>query len=203
MAKKPQKGRLIIITGASGVGKTVIANELVKLKPNLKKIITETNRSLRPGEVHGVDYYFRSTDEFHSLHQSGYYAEVNEYRPGEFKGTASHHFEKIIQGESYVWVIDQVRATNFHTILNLDKKLLTEIKSRTTTILIKASADVIRNRYQKRDTNADLKIFEERLKKDLEEQNQLESLFDHIVTNDDSIEETIIQISQIISRKKK
>jgi guanylate kinase len=204
MAVKPKKGQLIIITGPSGVGKTVIANELIKLKPHLKKIITETNRPPRPNEVHGVDYHFRSTEEFISLNQSGYYAEINEYRPGEFKGTASHHFEKIIKGESFVWLVDQVRATDFHTKLNLDKKILDQVKQLTTTILLKVSdPKIIKHRYLQRESNPNLEVFEERLKKDLEEQAKLESLFDHIIINDGPLEETITQITALISPKQK
>lgn len=200
---KTKKGKLIIITGASGSGKTVIANELLKLKPNLKKIVTETNRPPRPGEIHGIDYHFRTTEEFHSLKESGYYAEINEYRPGEFKGTATSHFERILKGESFVWLVDQVRATDFHTKLNLDKKTLSEIKSRTTTILIKVSnPETIKTRYQDRELNANLEVFEERLKRDLEEQNQLESFFDHIVNNDGSIQEAVSQIKKAISKRK-
>lgn len=204
MAVKSKKGQLIIITGASGVGKTVIANELIRLKPHLKKIITETNRPPRPGEIHGIDYHFRSTEEFLSLHQSGYYAEINEYRPGEFKGTASHHFEKIIKGESFVWLVDQVRATDFHTKLNLDQKLLGQIKQLTTTILLKVSdPKIIEHRYLQRESKVDLKFFKERLKRDLEEQAKLESLFDHIVVNDGPLEETIAQITALISPRQK
>jgi guanylate kinase len=202
MVIKPKKGRLVIITGASGVGKTVVANEFLRLEPKFQKIVTETTRALRPGEVHGVDYYFRSTEEFNSLHQSGYYAEINEYRPGEFKGTARHHFEKILEGESYVWLTDQVRATNFHTVLNLDQKLMMEIKTRTTAILIKVSnPEILWQRYSQRESNPNRSIFENRFKKDLEEQQKLEALFENIVLNDGSIEETVDQIRKIISKK--
>jgi guanylate kinase len=202
MAINSKKGHLLIITGASGVGKTVDANEFIKLEPDFKKLVTETTRSLRPGEVHGVDYYFRSNDEFQKLYQSGFYAEINEYRPGEFKGTARHHFEKILEGESYVWLTDQVRATNFHTVLNLDQKLMMEIKTRTTTVLIKVSnPEILWQRYSQRELNPNRIVFENRFKKDLEEQQKLESLFENIVLNDGSIEETAEQIRKIISKK--
>ena len=47
-------GKLYIITGPSGVGKTTVAMELLKRRPTLKKVVTCTTRSIREGELDGV-----------------------------------------------------------------------------------------------------------------------------------------------------
>ena len=60
-----KKGFLFVISGPSAVGKTSVANELLKQKKiNLQRIITCTTRTKRNGEVEGVDYFFMSKDEF-------------------------------------------------------------------------------------------------------------------------------------------
>ena len=60
-----KKGFLFVISGPSIVGKTSVANELLKQKKiNLQRIITCTTRTKRNGEVEGVDYFFMSKDEF-------------------------------------------------------------------------------------------------------------------------------------------
>ena len=57
--------KVLIITGPSGVGKSVLASFLQK-QLNLARCITCTNRLPRSGEKHGIDYFFLSDDEFES-----------------------------------------------------------------------------------------------------------------------------------------
>ena len=56
---------LIVISGPSGVGKDTIARRLIDRRPKaFYFVVTATTRKPRPGEVHGKDYFFLSTDEF-------------------------------------------------------------------------------------------------------------------------------------------
>lgn len=56
---------LVIISGASGVGKDTVAKRLIKRRPNeFYFVVTATTREPREGEVEGVDYFFVSNDEF-------------------------------------------------------------------------------------------------------------------------------------------
>lgn len=55
--------KIIIITGASGVGKTTV-NQYLQKKYEISSIITHTTRPKRPGEIDGVDYYFETPDSF-------------------------------------------------------------------------------------------------------------------------------------------
>ena len=64
MAKKKNRGSLIILSGPSGAGKGTIHNELLKADKNLTYSISMTTRSPREGEVDGVDYYFVSEERF-------------------------------------------------------------------------------------------------------------------------------------------
>lgn len=64
---------MIIIIGKSGSGKSTVVDELTKL--GYKKVLTDTTRPMRPGEVHGVDYNFLSQEEFDSNKENGIYAE--------------------------------------------------------------------------------------------------------------------------------
>lgn len=57
---------MIILTGPSASGKTVIAYNLDK-KYGITKAITTTTREMRVGEVNGKDYYFVSKEEFENL----------------------------------------------------------------------------------------------------------------------------------------
>ena len=55
---------LIVVSGPSGVGKDSVLHGLKSRSLGLHFVVTATNRAPRPGEVHGTDYIFVSTDEF-------------------------------------------------------------------------------------------------------------------------------------------
>ncbi|HNV01140.1 MAG TPA: guanylate kinase [archaeon] len=63
-----KKGLVFVITGPSGVGKTTIAENVMKdLKNKFKRVITCTTRAPRVGEKNNVDYHFLSKNEFEKL----------------------------------------------------------------------------------------------------------------------------------------
>lgn len=57
------KGKLVVISGPSGAGKTSVCRAL-KQDPEVEFSISATTRAMRPGERDGVDYHFLSRDEF-------------------------------------------------------------------------------------------------------------------------------------------
>ncbi len=59
-----KKGLLLVISGPSGVGKGTLVKELLKKHDNISLSISETTRTKAPTDVHGVDYFFRSEEEF-------------------------------------------------------------------------------------------------------------------------------------------
>lgn len=58
---------VIVITGATGTGKTTVSTYL-KTKYQIPRIITHTTRPMRPGEKDGVDYYFETDASFAKNH---------------------------------------------------------------------------------------------------------------------------------------
>lgn len=64
----PSDRRPIVISGPSGVGKGTLFKMLFDRHPDTFTLsISHTTRSPRPGEQHGVDYYYVSKDEFRDL----------------------------------------------------------------------------------------------------------------------------------------
>jgi guanylate kinase len=80
------KGKLIVITGPSGVGKGTIVRSLLQRHPELCLSVSTTTRNPRPGEVEGVDYYFTSTDEFQKAISESEFLEWAQYA-GNYYGT--------------------------------------------------------------------------------------------------------------------
>lgn len=64
MNRKRQRGRLVVLAGPSGVGKTSVVRELRALYPELWFSVSATTRQRRPGEVDGRDYHFVSPAGF-------------------------------------------------------------------------------------------------------------------------------------------
>jgi guanylate kinase len=62
--QRPRYPLLIVISGASGVGKDTVARLLMEHGGDFYFVVTATTRPPRPGEVHGKDYFFVSHDEF-------------------------------------------------------------------------------------------------------------------------------------------
>lgn len=81
----PPHPAVIVISGPSGVGKDAVIRRLQELRPELHMVVTATSRGKRPGEVHGVDYFFVSTREFEDMIDQG---ELIEHAVvyGEYKG---------------------------------------------------------------------------------------------------------------------
>ncbi|MFD1392668.1 guanylate kinase [Lacticaseibacillus jixianensis] len=59
--------KLIVITGATGTGKTTVSSYLTK-QYGVDRVMTHTTRPRRPGEVDGVDYYFETPASFAANH---------------------------------------------------------------------------------------------------------------------------------------
>ena len=61
------RGLLIVISGPSGAGKGTICANIRKEMPNLVYSVSMTTRAPRVGEEEGVNYFFRSKEEFETL----------------------------------------------------------------------------------------------------------------------------------------
>ena len=72
------KGKFIVISGPSGVGKGTICNKLIN-ELNAWYSVSTTTRSPREGEIDGVNYFFVSKEEFEKKISEGEFLEYNIY----------------------------------------------------------------------------------------------------------------------------
>jgi guanylate kinase len=79
-------GRLIVLTGPSGVGKGTLMRSLLQRHPELYYSVSVTTRSPRPGEINGKNYYFISRSKFEQLVAQGEFLEWAEFA-GNYYGT--------------------------------------------------------------------------------------------------------------------
>ncbi|MBW4475377.1 MAG: guanylate kinase [Tolypothrix brevis GSE-NOS-MK-07-07A] len=82
----PPLGRLIVLTGPSGVGKGTLMRSLLERYPELYYSVSVTTRSPRTGEIDGKNYYFISRNKFEQLVAQGEFLEWAEFA-GNYYGT--------------------------------------------------------------------------------------------------------------------
>lgn len=74
-----KRGRLILYSGSSGVGKGTLLGELMKRDPSIRLSVSNTTRQPREGEIDGIHYNFVSNQEFLDLIDKDGYLEYAEY----------------------------------------------------------------------------------------------------------------------------
>lgn len=91
-----ERGLLIVFSGPSGVGKGTVRKEIFEHKDNkFKYSVSMTTRPQRPGEVDGVDYHFRTREEFEELIRQGQMLEYAEY-VGNYYGTPLNYVNETL-----------------------------------------------------------------------------------------------------------
>lgn len=80
------RGLLIILSGPSGVGKGTVCSALRPKMPELVYSVSATTRSPREGEENGVNYFFKSREQFMAMIEADQLLEHAEY-VGNYYGT--------------------------------------------------------------------------------------------------------------------
>jgi len=62
-----RRGLMLVLSSPSGAGKTTLARKLIEEFHDVNLSVSATTRPPRPNEVDGVDYHFRTVDEFHKM----------------------------------------------------------------------------------------------------------------------------------------
>lgn len=81
------KGRIVIFSGPSGVGKGTVLETILKENPDFFFSVSATTRDPRPNEIPGVSYHFITTEEFEKLVAEDNLLEYNHYASGDYYGT--------------------------------------------------------------------------------------------------------------------
>jgi len=89
-------GRLFIVSGPSGVGKSSLCNALLKRCPRLRLSISCTTRAPRPGERDGVEYHFLSQQAFERMIEEGAFLEWAKVH-GHLYGTRRSDVEAMLK----------------------------------------------------------------------------------------------------------
>ena len=107
-----KKGTFFVLSGPSGSGKGTVLQEVLRKSDRIVYSVSATSRSPRAGEVDGINYYFKSREEFETLIKADAFIEYTETY-GNYYGTLKSEVEKaIVNGKNIILEIDPVGARN-------------------------------------------------------------------------------------------
>ncbi len=100
------RGRLIVLSGPSGVGKGTVVAEVRRMRPDLWVSVSATTRPPRRGEIDGVSYHFWDAETFSSAAQAGEFLEWASFA-GHRYGTPRQPVEqRLAAGQSVLLEIE-------------------------------------------------------------------------------------------------
>ena len=179
-------GKLFVISGASGVGKSTVLSKVMAARPDLSFSVSATTRAPRAGEVDGKDYYFVSKDTFLDMIEKKAFLEYDAHN-NNWYGTPTSEVEKKLQHGHMILDIEPVGA------FNVQKK-----RPDATLIFIEApSWEELERRLRGRGDTSEEQIAMrlERAKWELEQKSK----YHHVVVNDQA-ETCADQILHIIAQ---
>ena len=107
-----KKGTFFVLSGPSGSGKGTVLKEVLRKSDRIVYSVSATSRSPRAGEVDGINYYFKSREEFETLIKADAFIEYTETY-GNYYGTLKSEVEKAIENcKNIILEIDPVGARN-------------------------------------------------------------------------------------------
>lgn len=101
-----ERPRLTVLSGPSGVGKSTVVAHMRKVHPEVWLSVSATTRKPRPGEKHGVQYYFVDNDEFDKLVANGELLEWAEFAGNRYGTPRGAVLDKLDAGVPVLLEID-------------------------------------------------------------------------------------------------
>ena len=92
------KGKLVVISGASGVGKGTVLGIMMKKREDLKFSVSATTRPPRPSETDGVHYYFVTKEQFEEMIATGQMLEYSAHAANYYGTPRAQAEEKMATG---------------------------------------------------------------------------------------------------------
>ncbi|MCX4727774.1 guanylate kinase [Streptomyces sp. NPDC090052] len=98
--------RLTVLSGPSGVGKSTVVAHMRKVHPEVWLSVSATTRKPRPGERHGVQYFFVDDEEFDKLVANGELLEWAEFAGNRYGTPRRAVLDRLEAGEPVLLEID-------------------------------------------------------------------------------------------------
>ena len=178
MLEQSKSGRLFILSGPAGCGKTTLCNRMIAELPQIKRVVTSTTRAPRKGEVDKCDYYFFDQKTFEEKINAGEFYEYAQVHGNLYGTLKSEVQEKLDSGYDLLLNIDVQGASQIRKTAQDESS----IKGRVVTIfLVPSSIEVLGVRLRGRGTDSEEEVLE-RMQVAVEEVKQ-SSWYDHRISS--------------------
>ena len=181
------KGKLVVISGASGVGKGTVLSMMMEQRDDLYFSVSATTRPPRPGEEDGVHYYFVTRETFEDMIARGEFLEYDAHA-ANYYGTPRHQAEE--------------KMEKGHVLLDIEPNGAFMVRKRrkdaTLIFIAPPSMEELQRRLVGRgDTSPEqVKVRQERAQWEMEQSAH----YDYVVVND-QVETCANEILKIIAEK--
>jgi guanylate kinase len=184
------RGRVLVISGPSGSGKSSVITELLKSIPKSVLSVSTTSREPRTGETEGVHYNFVSKNDFLKAIQEDKFIEYEKVHDN-FYGTARDEVEKALENGSLV--IFDIDVRGHDSIREVYPDITTSIFLTTPTL------STLRERLEGRGTDSQ-EVIDRRIENAKEEVHSI-TKYDYLVVNDllGKAQDQVIKIAQLTS----
>lgn len=181
-----EKGLLIVLSGPSGVGKGTVRKEIFSQEDTqFEYSISMTTRLPREGEVDGVDYFFKSREDFESLIEQGKLLEYAEF-VGNYYGTPEDYVRATIDEGKDVFLEIEVQGA---------KQIREKFPEGLFIFLAPPSLSELQNRITTRGTETEDLILNRMTT--ARREIELMDLYDYVVEND-KVEHATEKIKSIV-----
>ena len=178
-------GRLIVVSGPSGSGKSSILRRLAELVP-FEFSVSATTRHPRPGETDGVDYTFLDTEAFETLILSGKLLEWAIYNKNYY-GTPSEAIDKALEDDQKILLDIEIQGARQVRKARPDALMI---------FIEPPSMEELERRLRSRGDTSESDI-RDRLAIVASQMEEAKELFDHTVVNDD-LEQATDEVANLI-----
>lgn len=179
-------GRLIILSGPSGVGKDTVINAWKQRNPSVERVVAYATREPRIGEIPGIDYNFVTPNTFRQMAESGAFLEWKEVH-GNFYATPLRDMEALLAaGKLAVLKIDVQGAL---TVMELRPDAIS-------IFLMPPSMNELEDRIRTRGTDS-ADVIDRRLE-NARAEVALSNKYAHVVVNDD-LSQCVAEIERILA----
>jgi guanylate kinase len=167
------KGTLYIFSAPSGAGKSSLARALVESSPDIAVSVSHTTRDPRPGEDHGVHYFFVTPDQFRAMVAAGEFLEHAQVFDNYY-GTSRAAIEDLLeQGKDVILDIDWQGA----------RAIKAQMPDACGIFILPPSREELENRLRGRGQDSD-EVIARRMRDAVSEMTHYNE-FDYVVVNDD------------------
>jgi guanylate kinase len=187
--KVKKKGKLIIVSGPSGVGKSSLTEDAMKDLEGFERSVSVTTRPRRKNEADGYKYNFISGEDFNKLVKEDKLLEHAEYCDFQYGTPLDFVEKKLNQGKNVILEIEVCGA------MQVKKK----IRDAYLIFIVTSNISDLKKRLKKRDTESADNI-EKRVKAAAEEL-KYQRYYDCIIVNND-YNEALLNLKQVLLLQK-